>query len=242
VVANVATVGGQNYLTESYGDENIKHRIVGLVNYKLNFGDKLGGATNISLGVVSGGGSPLSYTYSNDYNGDGQTNDLIFVPKNGADIKFSALTVGTGATAKTFTPEQQQTAFESYIKGNTYLNSRRGQYVERNGANFPWLNRLDFTIAQDVSKKIGGKKNAIQVRLDIQNFGNLINSNWGVSKTTTTANPLTYASLNADGSPNVRMATQVINGQTELLKDSFVNSINVNNAWQAQFGIRYTFN
>lgn len=49
-------------------------------------------------------------------NGDGQTNDLIFVPNKGSDVKFAALTVGSGASAKTFTPEQQAEAYENLLQ------------------------------------------------------------------------------------------------------------------------------
>lgn len=242
VQANMPAVRGQNYLELSNGDQFLQHRIVGFLNYKINYGDEIGGATTISLGFIGASGGTLSYIYGNDLNGDGQNNDLIFVPNNGSDIKFASLTVGSGANAKTFTPEQQAEAFEKFIANNDYLNSRRGQYTERNGAVFPWLNRFELAIVQDLNLKLGGKRNAFQIRFDIENVGNLLNSKWGVGNLTTTSNPLTLASTDNDGVPSFRLATQTIDGSVELLKDSFVKAINVNNVWQAQLGIRYTFN
>ena len=42
------------------------------------------------------------------------------------------------------------------------------------------FNRMDLSLIQDVFANIGGKRNAGQFRLDITNFGNLLNHNWGV--------------------------------------------------------------
>jgi hypothetical protein len=224
------------------GNENLTHRIVGLLNVKLNKKEEEGLATTLSLGMVSASGSPLSYVFSNDFNGDGQINDLIFVPNKASDLTFANITSGSGANQVIlFTAEQQVEAFEKYISNNEYLNSRRGQYAERNGAVFPWLTRMDFAIAQDFFIYTGKKRNGIQLRLDILNVGNLLNSEWGVGNLTTTNQPLTLASVSTDGVPSYRMATQNIAGKTELLKDSFVKAINIDNVWQAQFGIRYTF-
>ena len=242
VQANMPSVGGQNFLGESFSDQNLSHRIVGFLNYKIGYGAETGGGTNISLGMVSNSGFPISYTYGNDFNGDGQNNDLIFVPNRGADITFAPLTVGTGTNARTFSPEEQQAAWETFINNNDYLKNRKGQYAERNGGSFPWLTRFDLAVTQDLYIKLGGKKNAIQLRADIINVGNMLNNKWGVGNVTTTNNPLTYVSTNAEGVPSFRMATQVVDGQTILLRDSFRKSITVDNVWQAQLGIRYTFN
>jgi hypothetical protein len=88
---------------------------------------------------------------------------------------------------KLFTPaEQQAEALETFIANNEYLNSRRGTYAERNGGEFPWFTRVNLAVIQDVTFKIGGKKNGFQIRLDMINFGNLLNNKWGVGWTTTT--------------------------------------------------------
>ena len=180
-------------------------------------------------------------------NGDGQNNDLIFIPNKGADLVFAPLTVGSGATAKTFTPAEQQAALDIFVDNNPYLSSKRGQIVDRNGDALPWLTRFDLTIAQDIYLKVGGKKNNLQIRLDMLNFGNLLNNSWGVGNVSTTgafgiATPLAVAAVDANGVPSYRFTTQVVDGQTVLLKDSFRKSITVDNVWQAQLGIRYTFN
>ncbi len=245
VLANIPTTVGQNYLTSSWSDNDLRHRVVGYLNYRLGYGgDDISGATIFTLGCVANSGGKFSYMFptggANDLNGDSQNNDLLFVPNKASDLTFATLTTG----GKTFTPEQQAEAFDKYIDANPYLSSRRGQYAERNGAEFPWLTRFDLTVVQEISFRIGrsNKKNTIQIRADILNVSNLLNNAWGVGYQTTTANPLSVASIDANGVPSYRLATQSIDGSVELLRDAFVRSINLDNVWQAQLGIRYIFN
>ncbi len=250
VQANMPTYGGQNYLLTSYADNDLRHKIIGYANYRLNYdiAGGIGGSTMVTLGLSALSGGKLSYVSSNDINGDGQTNDLIYVPNNANEVSFLNAYKPNGSTV-TYTQADQQAAFDQYISGNEYLNSRRGQYTERNGASLPWLNRWDFTISQDFNYKNGpsGKKHTIQVRFDILNVGNLLNDKWGVSWVSTSASPLSLSSIDATGKPVYTLATQTITNPDNttsvvLIKDSFVKSIAVGSVWQAQLGLRYIFN
>ena len=261
VQANIPTVVGQNYLPLAYADNDLRHRIVGLLNYRLNYGGKVGGSTTFTLGLVSNSGSKISYTLNQDLNGDGQTsNDLIYVPKQASELSFVPLVVNTAATGTTpassvtYTAQQQQTAFDAYIDGNDYLKTRRGQYAERNGGQLPWLTRMDLTVIQEFYIAVGakGKRNTIQLRADVLNVGNLLSNTSGLGNTLTasssgnTSNPLALASVNAAGVPQYRLATQSITennvSRTILLQDSFTPNQSVNAVWQAQLGLRYIFN
>jgi outer membrane receptor protein involved in Fe transport len=252
VQANIPSVAGQNYLGISFADNDLRNRIIGYINYRINYGGKFGGSTTFTLGGSSVSGSKISYVVGNDLNGDGQTNDLIYVPKTAAETSFASMTVGSGASAQVFSPEQQQAAFNSYIEGNDYLKTRRGQYAERNGGFFPWLTRFDFNAIQEFYIKAGAKgtRHTLQFRADILNVGNMINNKWGVGYTATAststfqpfvASPLTLASISAAGVPTYRLATQIVDGKTILVRDSFVKSITLDNVWQAQLGVRYSF-
>jgi hypothetical protein len=247
VQANMPTVVGQNFLVTSRSDNDLRHRFVGYANYRLDYGDKFGGSTMVTLGMVSSSGGRISYTTGGDLNNDGQNNDLMFVPENGNQIRFEQYNVTYGTAPNTitvtYTEAQQQEAFEQYISNNEYLNSRRGQYAERNGGQFPWLTRFDFSVVQEFYLKVGAnqKKNTLQLRLDILNVGNLINDKWGVANSVTSFNPLGFRSVNTSGEPVYRLATQTINGVPELIRDSFIKSVNIDNVWQAQIGVRYIF-
>ena len=93
-------------------------------------------------------------------------------------MNFSAFTVGT----RTFTAAEQAAAFDAYIQQDPYLSKHRGKYAERNGLVMPMFRSMDLSITQDLFHNIGGARNGFQIRLDIVNFGNLLNSNWGVSQ------------------------------------------------------------
>jgi hypothetical protein len=247
VDVNIPAVNGLNILDLAYAGNDVRHRMVGYINKRFVYGGEFGGATMLTLAGTSSSGYKVSYVYSNDVNGDGQAqNDLLYIYAKGSDIKFANVT-GTyrdasgASVAYTYTPAQQQEAYDKLIAGNPYLKTRKGQYAERNGGYAPWFTRLDFTVEQDVFMNVSGKKNTLRFRADVSNFGNLLNNKWGVGYSTT-GQLMSLASGANTGEPVYRLATQTINGVPSLVQDSFVKSINLDNVFSVQLGVRYIFN
>jgi hypothetical protein len=149
-----------------------------------------------------------SYVFSGDANGDTVSgNDLIYIPRDTTEMNFKPLTV----SGHTYTAADQAAAFEQLIESDDYLNSHRGQYAQRNAVFLPVVNRIDLSIMQDVHFTIAGKKNTGQIRLDITNFGNLLNHNWGVGERLVNAQILTSPSADAQGRLTYNL--QTVNGQ-----------------------------
>jgi hypothetical protein len=252
------SVNGNNNLTLSYADFDVPNRFVGLLGYRLEYGDRIGGATQISIGYVGErrafnpalGFQTSRYTYSiaGDMNGDGvNDNDLLYIPNNASELRFEEYTatyrdpVTNANLMKTFTVADQEAAFNAFIAQDEYLSENRGSYSERNGGLFPMLHRFDLSLVQELALRIGNKRNSIQVRADILNFSNLLNDEWGVGDVLVSDRPLQFRSVTSDGIPVYRMATQTINGEPQLLRQSFLKGASGFDVWTAQLGIRYTF-
>jgi hypothetical protein len=236
------SVNGNNDLSLATSSNLVRNRVVGLVGYRFDYGKNYGGATTITLGYVGAQNNPFSYIVAGDLNGDRvSNNDLVFVPLKGSDIRFASLTVGSGATAKTYTEAEQQAAFDEFINQDPYLSTRRGQYAERNALALPFLHRFDFSVAQDIFVNVGGKRNSIQIRADILNFGNLLSNEWGVSQRAGAPQLLNFVSRDAAGVPTYRLATQRDASGTYLAKSTYQFNSSVFDVWSAQLGLRYTF-
>ena len=231
-------INGNNDLSLSTSDFVSPNRLVGVFGYRLEYGKKSGGATSISIGYIGNQGNPFTYTISGDMNGDRvNNNELIFVPKAFQDIKFVPLTVGS----RVYTEVEQQAAFWSYINQDDYLKTRRGQYAERNGSFIPMLHRFDLSIVQDIFVNVKGKRNTLQIRADILNFGNMLNDNWGVSQRATNPQVLAFQSV-VNNQPTYRLATEKFaDGTTGLIKNTYSKNASVFDVWTAQLGIRYIF-
>jgi hypothetical protein len=195
------------------------------------------GATTISTYIERRtGGTPFdarSYIYGGDMNGDGGTNDLIYIPNDATETVFLPIT-GTAP----FSAAEQAAAWEAYIAQDEYLSAHRGEYAERNAVFLPMLTRMDVSIAQDIFRSLGGARHSLQFRIDAVNFGNLLNSDWGVGTRLVNNQPLQPAGVNAQGQPQFRM--RVINGA--LMSNSTETTSGLGDVYQLRFALRYSFN
>lgn len=228
-----------NIPTLSYSSNLNPDRVIASVSYKKEYFQNL--ATSFSIFYEGSQQGRFSYTYSGDFNRDGQTNDLIYIPRDASEITFVPLTIGSGASAKVYTAQQQSDIFMAYIAQDDYLNSRKGQFAERNGAKSPWRNQVDFRLSQEVFKNVGGAKNSFQFTMDIFNVGNFLNSNWGnvnfVNNAAILA-PTNATSISATTKPTFRMAQAA----GDIVTKTFGTSQTISSTYYMQFGVRYNFN
>ena len=82
----------------------------------------------------------------------------------------------------------------------------------------------------------GAKRRTVQISLDVQNFGNLISSNWGVRQYATTSGFYQPLSVNRFTGTGVPVFTF-----DPSQKSTFTSSPDLISRWQMQFGLRYIF-
>jgi len=183
-----------------------------------------------------------SYMFSNDMNGDGATNDLIYIPRNTSEMNFQqySQTAPGAPTPTVYTVAQQVAAWEAYIGQDPYLRAHRGEYAQRNGVFLPWVYRADLSLSQDIGRRIGGSPHALQIRLDMLNFTNWLNHNWGVSSVLITNRPLASQGVDATGANLYRLNTVSTGGP--LISKSFQKAVSTFDVWRMQLGVRYMLN
>ena len=197
------------------------------------------GSTSVSMFWNAFTNGNTSYVFSGDMNGDTASgNDLIYIPRDQSEMSFAQFTTGTGASARTFTAQQQAEAFEQYIQNDPYLREHRGEYAKRNAVFLPQVKRMDLSLVQDVFKGTGTGRHGGQIRLDITNFGNLLNSDWGVSQRIRQNQILTNAGVDAAGRLTYRMALQ--NG--DLFTQPYQTNAGIADVYVMMLSFRYTFN
>ncbi|HXE80627.1 MAG TPA: carboxypeptidase regulatory-like domain-containing protein [Vicinamibacterales bacterium] len=193
------------------------------------------GATTLSFFWESRTQGNTSYVFSGDLNGDGGTaNDLIYIHRSIDEMNFQTFTSG----GRTFTAAEQAAAWNAYIEQDGYLRKHRGEYAVKGAVFLPLVHRLDVSVAQEIFRNIGGTRNGLEFRADIVNFGNLLNSDWGVGQRLISNSPLTNPGADAEGRATYRL--RVIDGQ--LISRSLESTSNITDVWRVLFTIRYTFN
>jgi len=232
-----------NNFEAGFSNNYLPHRFVGSFVYGKEFFKN----TRTSFGLLYEGSpnplqSSLSYTYAGDLNNDGfNGNELMFVPADASQIKLVNASAVSGV-ADTRTQTELWNQLDAFISGNKYLNSRRGQFAERQALVLPWVHRLDLNFTQDVYIKYKDTKHTLRFTADIYNFTNFLSKNWGVNQTPTTMTPLTFVRLDTDGKTPV-FSFPYLDGRNKVpFTDSFRDNVGFSSRYQIQLGVRYIFN
>lgn len=222
------TIDGPNFATVQRSRYVVPDKVIAAINYNLPFRHKgLLRKTSLNLFYSGYSASGYSFAYTNDMNGDGINNDMMYIPKDDSEIKFKN--------------EADRTAFWNFVDQDSYLKNHKGEYAEAYAARAPWVHRFDLRITEDFSFKAGKTEHHFQLSLDFMNIGNMINSKWGVMKNASSSNGcriLKYEGMDDNKTPIFSMYK--INGEYPTETYSY-NRI-YTECWKMQVGIRHIFN
>lgn len=202
--------------------------------------------TDVSFFFEGVSGSTFLYTTNNDINGDGVGgNDPIYVPRDATDL--NEIRVGTGSGA-TFVPDAAiAAALNRFIEMQPCMDEQRGQIMERNSCASPFQKRMDASIRQTLPE-FGGQKFTLQ--LDIFNFLNMLNKDWGQVEFPVLGGFNNLALLQTAGKQPGPLNTSMWNYNVPVAVVNSVNnfnspwSLNPNSAannYQMQLSLRYAF-
>ncbi len=144
------------------GELEVRHRIIASLSKEFTL--IKGYKTTASVFYEGRSGYPFSLAFDGDANGDGiTTNDLLYVPLRAADplVRFAS------------TADQ-----DNFFKIVDRFGLGEGKSVSSGAETYPWVNQFDVSLKQEI--KLPGWKHRLVLGLDILNFGNLLNDEWGL--------------------------------------------------------------
>lgn len=216
----------------------VRHRIITSLSYHLPWHNNW--MSSFSLFGSFQSGAPYTFGFVNATpQNSGQSVSLVYIPNRGEAVNF--FQDYTDANHVPHSASEQATAFNTFIDGNKYLRSRRGNFTERNGTRTPWNNDVDFRFSQDFTMSPVGAKHAhvVTFNLDILNLTNLLDKKWGWVYFA----PATYNYTESVGLvPYIPAKTS--QGYPQYIFQNPGKSYSVDfmqSRWQMDMGVRYSF-
>ncbi len=212
------------------------HRVIAYGSYRREYAKYFASSIGFTFEAANNGTG--TYVYNGDLNGDNQFgNDLMYVPRNQSEISLVRVNA-----ADPRTPDQIWAQLNNFISQDVYLNKQRGKVVDRNAALAPYFKQVNVNFTQDFFYETKDKtRNTLRVTVDIFNLGNLINRQWGVTKSFVRTNPLNFVGVGADGKPTFSFPYLDAATQTPVTQ-SYRDNLGISSRWQMQIGVRYLFN
>ncbi len=220
------TVNGPNNSTVQRSQYVIPDKVIASASYSVPYlNDHMASHFSIFFTGLTPYGN--TFRYSNDMNGDGVNNDLIYIPREKGEISF-------------VTPADED-AFFAFVEQDKYLRKHKGEYAEAYAARSPWVNRIDLRFVQDFTVMAGQSKNTLQLSVDLLNAGNLLNSKWGVYSNNNISNQGAILKYEGKDENNVPSFSMVKTGDEYPVK-SYSHYTHLSQIWRLQVGLRYIFN
>ncbi|HEX7025339.1 MAG TPA: TonB-dependent receptor, partial [Gemmatimonadales bacterium] len=197
----------------------------------------LSGSANLPFGVrgsmifTARAGTPYAYVYTNDANGDGNTqNDLMYVPRDQSDITLS----GTNQAA-------DWDRLNTFIVSEKCLREQRGRIMDRGSCRNPWQKFVDLRLGKVIPTLSG---QSLEVTADVFNFLNLLNRDWGINRETANFEQVTFLSMSTSAYDTRGTATQADDRGVYSVPTALpaLNRASVNaSRWRIQLGGKYIF-
>ncbi len=237
-------INGRNNPEFGRSDFAMGHRIISALSYEYDWTKDGNNKTTISLFINGQSGTPYSYVIGGggarnlnaERGSTGRNRSLVYIPENQADINLVEYTVGD----RTVSAAEQWNNLNNLIEDDKYLSENRGGYSEKNGAWGPFSTIFDISLRQDFGLNFSGQRHRFQVSLDIKNFSNMINNEWGTHYTIpgdfNNYNLYQFEGYAADGT-----TPEFTFRDSEVGLERF-NIHGLNSRWSMLLGLRYMFN
>ncbi len=127
---------------------------------------------------------------------------------------------------------------DSFIDDVGCLAGARGQIVQRNSCTTDFIHLWNLRFTQEVG--IGDNGNKLEFIMDIENFGNLLNDDWGrVNSYTAPSNvALADVSISPDGSQYIYSPAPGASGSQIVARPAVAR---LPSTWRIQLGVRFRF-
>jgi hypothetical protein len=195
-----------------------RHRILAQASYRMDYGL---GATTFSLIYDGRAGTPYSWIYNGNANGDTRfDNDLVYVPASEDEIILAS---------------DNWDELNSFISSTPSLDDYRGEVVPRGTEREPWTNFLDFRVNQEFST-FGTQ--TLELTASVFNVLNLLSKDWGKREFVEFNNSRVWTLQQYDdatGKPVISFDPEDASEESRLLTSD------IGSRWQLQLGLKYSF-
>ena len=226
-----------NNMVLSHSKYEIPDRVTATFNWENEiWGDN---TTRVSLLYTGRTGRHFSHTMGNVGGTFGGT-FLADFGSEGDNPGSQLFYVPTGVNDPIVTGDPQFLSdLNTFIDGTECLSESRGKTVARNACETGWISILSLRFMQEISVGDGKK---LELILDIENLGNLLNDDWGrVDSYTAPSNvPVANVAISADGSQYIYSATSsAVTGPSTIVPQPAIALLP--SVYRIQFGVRYRF-
>lgn len=195
-----------------------RHRILANASYRYDYD---WGATTVSLIYDGRSGTPFSWIYNGNANGDTRyDNDLVYVPASQDEVILAS---------------GNWDELNAFINANPSLDDYRGEVVPRGTAREPWTNFLDLRVNQEIST-FGNQ--TLQLTASMFNVLNFLNEEWGKREYVSFNNYRVWTFQEYDDATG----KPVISFDPDNVTDErMFQTSDIGSRWQLQLGVRYSF-